>query len=280
LSKDIIASSQPGGWMWHHSPVVACDLSQSQYKGNVYICFSDLRNGTNDRDIWLIKSTNSGNNWSSPLRVNNDSPGHNQELPWISVDRITGYIWILFYDGRNYSNGIYNDAYIARSTDGGSTFQNVKISNNISWTLSQIWNGDYIGITAYNNKVRPVWTASLGYGYSNLYTAIIDTFTIGVRSISSSEPGTFMLYQNYPNPFNPVTTIRYQIKDSRFVTLKVYDVLGKEIATLVNEFQKAGTYETQFPNNQYTINQLASGVYFYRIRAEDYSDTKKLMLLK
>jgi hypothetical protein len=89
-----------------------------------------------------------------------------------------------------------------------------------------------------------------------------------------------MLYQNYPNPFNPVTTIRYQIKDSRFVTLKVYDVLGKEIATLVNEFQKAGTYETQFPNNQYTINQLASGVYFYRIRAEDYSDTKKLMLLK
>jgi hypothetical protein len=193
LSKDIIASSQPGGWMWHHSPVVACDLSQSQYKGNVYICFSDLRNGTNDRDIWLIKSTNSGNNWSSPLRVNNDSPGHNQELPWISVDRITGYIWILFYDGRNYSNGIYNDAYIARSTDGGSTFQNVKISNNISWTLSQIWNGDYIGITAYNNKVRPVWTASLGYGYSNLYTAIIDTFTIGVRSISSSEPDIYAL---------------------------------------------------------------------------------------
>ena len=211
LSSEIIASNQPGGWLWHHSPVIACDLSNSQYSGNVYICFSDLRNGTSDRDIWLIKSTNRGNNWSNPLRVNNDSPGHIQELPWICVDRITGYIWIVFYDSRNYSNNSVYDTYIARSTNGGTSFQNVKVSNANSSTMTQFWLGDYIGITAHNNKVRPVWTTSTGWGYSNLWTAIIDTFTIGIKPITDKVPENFVLYQNYPNPFNPITKIKFDI---------------------------------------------------------------------
>jgi hypothetical protein len=105
-------------------------------------------------------------------------------------------------------------------------------------------------------------------------------FTINVNQISANIPQRFELKQNYPNPFNPSTIIRYQIKDSRFVTLKVYDILGREIETLVNEFQKAGTYETQFPDNQYTINQMASGVYFYKLIAGDFVAVKKMVLMK
>ena len=91
------------------------------------------------------------------------------------------------------------------------------------------------------------------------------------------------LFQNYPNPFNPVTTIKYQIPERGFVTLKVYDVLGNEIETLVNEEKPAGTYEIKW-----NANNLSSGVYFYRLRAVDPStgsgqgfvETKKMVLLR
>ena len=105
-------------------------------------------------------------------------------------------------------------------------------------------------------------------------------FPINVNQISTNIPLSFELKQNYPNPFNPSTIIRYRIKDSRFVTLKVYDILGREIETLVNEFQKAGTHETQFPDNNAIHNQLASGVYFYKLVVGDFVAVKKMILMK
>jgi hypothetical protein len=88
-------------------------------------------------------------------------------------------------------------------------------------------------------------------------------------------PDNFLLFQNFPNPFNPSTIIRYQIPDAGFVTLKVYDVLGYEVTTLVNEFKPAGSYELDFDGSNY-----ASGVYFYKIRAEQFSAVKKMILIK
>jgi hypothetical protein len=275
LNNEITATTQPGGWYYHHSPVVACDLSNSQYSGNVYICFSDLRSGSSDRDIWLIKSTNRGNNWSAPVRVNNDSPGHMQELPWICVDRVTGYIWIVFYDSRNYTNINHYDTYVARSTDGGNTFQNVKVSGSNASTLSYFWNGDYINIVAYNNKVRPIWGSAVTSTACNLWTAIIDTFTIGIQPISNEVPEKFLLYQNYPNPFNPSTNIKYQITDNKFVTLKIFNILGKEVETMVNEKQSPGTYEVSWDGINYP-----SGIYFYKLSAGKFIETKKMVMIK
>jgi hypothetical protein len=85
----------------------------------------------------------------------------------------------------------------------------------------------------------------------------------------------FKLDQNYPNPFNPSTNISFQVPKNSFVTLKVYDILGREIATLVSKKLNAGEYEIPFSNNQ-----LTSGVYFYRIEAEDYVNTKKMFMIK
>ncbi|OGU31992.1 MAG: hypothetical protein A2057_07590 [Ignavibacteria bacterium GWA2_35_9] len=90
-------------------------------------------------------------------------------------------------------------------------------------------------------------------------------------------PGEYELAQNYPNPFNPTTKIKYAVPVIGFVTLKIYDVLGKEIATLVNEEKPAGSYEVEF--NASELN-LTSGVYFYRITTGGFEDTKKLLLLK
>src|SRR5690606_31348063 len=88
-------------------------------------------------------------------------------------------------------------------------------------------------------------------------------------------PGNYNLAQNYPNPFNPVTTIRYSIPENSNVLLKVYDILGNEIAVLVNEEKQAGVYEITFNGSS-----LSSGVYFYKLTAGNFSDTKKLILLK
>ncbi len=86
---------------------------------------------------------------------------------------------------------------------------------------------------------------------------------------------TYELSQNFPNPFNPETVIKYQIPEAGHVTVKVYDMLGREVASLVNETQQKGRYELKF-----NAGQLASGVYIYSIKAGKFSSTKKMMLLK
>ena len=88
-------------------------------------------------------------------------------------------------------------------------------------------------------------------------------------------PNSFDLFQNYPNPFNPSTKIKYLIIKDSFVSLKVFDVLGKEISTLVNEKLSAGEYEVEFDGSR-----LSSGIYFYKIESGDYTEIKKMVLLK
>ncbi|MDI6803819.1 MAG: T9SS type A sorting domain-containing protein, partial [Bacteroidota bacterium] len=88
-------------------------------------------------------------------------------------------------------------------------------------------------------------------------------------------PVEYGLSQNHPNPFNPTTIINYQLPIDSWVTLKVYDVLGREVATLVDEFKDGGYYEATWD-----ATNIPSGVYFYRLQAGTYSDTKKLLLIK
>jgi hypothetical protein len=85
----------------------------------------------------------------------------------------------------------------------------------------------------------------------------------------------FVLYQNYPNPFNPITNIQFRIPNSEFICLKVYDVIGNEIITLVDEYKSAGSYEVEFSGEG-----LSSGVYFFRLQTGSYTETKKMVLLR
>jgi hypothetical protein len=88
-------------------------------------------------------------------------------------------------------------------------------------------------------------------------------------------PEDFILFQNYPNPFNPITKISFQVSDFGFVTLYVYDILGNEVATLINEEKPAGAYEVEF-----NASRLSSGIYFYQLKAAEFVDTKKMIYLK
>jgi len=98
---------------------------------------------------------------------------------------------------------------------------------------------------------------------------------IGINQISSNIPNNFSLKQNYPNPFNPNTIINYQLQKFSNVSLKVYDVLGNEVSTLVNQKQNAGSYEVGF-----NATALSSGIYFYTLKTEGFSETKRMLLVK
>jgi len=94
-------------------------------------------------------------------------------------------------------------------------------------------------------------------------------------------PATFNLSQNYPNPFNPVTSLQYAIGSRQFVTLKVYDLLGREVETLVNEEKPAGEYEVEFnAANLLPKGSLTSGIYFYQLKAGSFAETRKMVLIK
>jgi len=138
-------------------------------------------------------------------------------------------------------------------------------------------------IGTYFFPFDPTWTKHprvrhhlvMGQNLASYINAKMGWTTGAEQTLSASAPLHFGLSQNFPNPFNPVTKITYQLPKESLVTLKIYDVLGNEVATLVNEEQSAGRYQTTFNGSS-----LSSGIYFYRIQAGNFVDTKKLVLLK
>lgn len=166
LDEDIIAGDQYGGWAYdvpglfrcNGLPITCCDISSSQYKGNIYINYSDLKNGSDDADVFIVRSTDGGFTWSNAIRVNDDTEknGKQQFMSWMSVDPVTGNIFVVYYDRRNYDD-LQTDVYLARSTDGGDTFENTKISEEPFTPNKNVFFGDYIGVNAYNNQVACIW---------------------------------------------------------------------------------------------------------------------------
>jgi len=103
---------------------------------------------------------------------------------------------------------------------------------------------------------------------------VVNTVLVSV-DVNENIPADFSLEQNYPNPFNPTTTIKYSLPEKEFVTLKIFDVMGNEVNTVVNEEKLAGTYSVE-----YSASGLASGIYFYQFTTAKYTDTKKFVILK
>jgi hypothetical protein len=116
---------------------------------------------------------------------------------------------------------------------------------------------------------------SYDFSFGYYFTFTSKTIVTGVESEGSQVPVSYSLSQNYPNPFNPTTIIKYQIPNSNNVTLKVYDMLGRQVSVLVDGRMEAGVHEVKFDGSG-----LASGVYFYQLQAADFLATKRLLLIK
>ena len=180
MGKDLIISDQPGGWSFevpglnrtNGMPVTAVDISQGAYRGHLYVNWSDQRNGEDDTDVWLSKSTDGGDTWTAPIRVNDDDPGKHNFLTWLTIDPTTGYVYLVFYDRRNHENES-TDVYLAISKDGGQTFINQKINQQSFSPNRHVFFGDYNHIVAYDGHVRPIWT-QYENGKLSIWTALID----------------------------------------------------------------------------------------------------------
>lgn len=199
----------------------------------------------------LMRTTNGGMNWSQEVYL---TPGYSvHSLKYLSPNKIfiaadAGYIF------RTSNNGMNWDSLAA--PNGNDLYGMSFVNENTGWLVG-IWG------TIYKT------TNGGGQG-----------FTIGVNQISSEIPGKFLLSQNYPNPFNPVTKIVFnvpsnlngQLSDTR---LDIFDVSGKLIETLVNQNLSAGIYEVNW-----NADNFPSGVYFYTLKSNHYSETKRMVLMK
>lgn len=279
LNQDIFVSSIPDGWDYeipgisraNGLPITACDLSGGPHHGTIYINWSDQRNGLNNTDVWLVKSTDGGNSWSSPLKVNNDSGQSQQFFTWMTIDQVSGYIYIVFYDRRNYSNEL-TDVYLAVSRDGGSSFDNHRISKSPFLPSSNVFFGDYTNISAYNGMVRPIWTR-LNNDSLSVWTALIED-KIEIPQVNQTVESNA-----YPNPAKENIAFSFKIKQKSKVHLQVVNNEGKVITTLINnEILSEGMYVKRF--NFRGLN-LASGLYYFDLKVNDNEkQSKKFIITK
>jgi photosystem II stability/assembly factor-like uncharacterized protein len=216
-----------------------------------HIDFSDENTGYATGGFNLMKTTNSGDSWSLiPIIINANSVDF--------INTSTGYI------GGLYIIPDYGSiAAVCKTTNGGLNWKFEYTGLNLNITSILALNSDTCYITGFGGAILRTTTG----GDPN-----------GVHSKANEIAKLYYLFQNYPNPFNPSTKIKFDLPaGDRYtnVSLKVYSVLGNEVTTLVNEQLKAGTYEVEWDASNY-----ASGVYYYKLIATDYTETKKMVLLK
>ena len=251
-------------------PITACDISGGPNNGTIYVNWSDQRNGANDTDIFLSKSIDGGSTWSSPLRVNDDAPGKQQFFSWMTIDQTNGYIYIVFYDRRNYSDN-NTDVFLAYSTDGGATFTNQKISTSPFIPVSSVFMGDYTNITAHNGVIRPIWTR-LDNGQESIWTALLSHNSLITANFNAVENDTNV--QNFPNPVSEECYFSFKLYKESSVSIKIYDLNGKEVYDL--------TKNKTFPMGKHILsmksNLLQSGEYIYVIKTAYYTKSKKMIV--
>ncbi len=186
------------------------------------------------------------NNFDNPVKAKITVEEHDIDNSEVWTDSVTGFYLRMLEPG-NYSFKFQSTGY------NDTTINNIVLDS-------------YFSVTELNVQMTP-------------------TDPVSVETNDTETPYEFELAQNYPNPFNPTTVIGYQLPVNGQVTLKVYDILGREVATLVNEYKPAGIYEVEFSakagsTSGGNASSLTSGIYFYQLRVGNYTDTKTMVLLR
>jgi ligand-binding sensor domain-containing protein len=282
-------------------------LGLAKFNGTIFSIYNSSNSNLPSDFIFSILIDDSNNKWigtseglakfdGSSWTVFNTA---NSGLPYNSIRSLAldtfGRLWIGLYgalvkfDGSTWTvydesnsniplnlgvTSIDTDAY--NSVWMGTVFGGLADFNGIDyWTVynefnSNLPNNDVnaVLIDANNNKWIGTGNGLAVFNEGGVVITHID-------NKNSALPEDFSLEQNYPNPFNPITKIKYSIPSQTFVTIKIYDLLGKELESLVNEEKPAGSYELNF-----NAENLSSGVYFYRLITNKFIETKKLILLK
>ena len=227
-------------------------------------------------DVMFARSTDGGSTWSAPVRVNDD-PGTGA-WQWFGTMSVSpsGRIDAIWLDTRDDPGGYDSSLYCSYSTDTGMTWStNERLSTSfdphVGWP-QQNKMGDYFDMVSDDQGFRLAWAGTFN-GEQDVYFCRKLTPAVGIGE--GAVPAPVALLRSDPNPFRFGSTVRYQVPRDAFVTLKVYDTLGRMVATLVEGEHRAGSYETRLDGRD-----LPSGVYFTRLIAGEFRDTEKVLLVK
>ena len=283
--------------------------------GNVYVAgqsrgsgtaedYATIKYNSSGDSVWVQRYNGTGNlsdgansiavDGSGNVYVTGSSTGSGTDFDYATLKYNSSGIlqWLKRYNGpinsSDYANSIALDGsgnvYVTGQSPGsGLSYDYTTIKYNSS--------GDSVWVKRYNGPANSTDNAnsialdgsgnvfvtgqSEGSGTGTDYATVKYSQSVGINQISSEIPDKFSLSQNYPNPFNPVTKINYELRVTNYAKLVVYDVIGKEVVTLVNEKQSPGTYQVEFD-----AGSLTSGIYFYRLTSGDFTDTRRMMLIK
>lgn len=205
---------------------------------------------------WCHRTTDGGTTWSDRL--------YNFPYPIRTIKFIN--------DGTGFAIGgnVYSEAGgIYSSTNGGLNW-NLDVS-----TSAEMFSMDYKQVTADSIDVWAVGSTGGSTGFTGKVYKGRFGIVVGINNITNSIPDNFVLYQNYPNPFNPSTIINYLLPVSNYVKLTIYDIMGREIITLVNEKQNAGNYKIEW-----NASNNPSGIYIYKLTSGSFTEAKKMILIK
>jgi hypothetical protein len=243
-------------------PYSACDRSTSPYRGNLYVSWADQRNGISNSDVFFIKSNDGGNTWTNAMKINSDSTDRQQFRCAMTVDQTSGFIYIVYYDRRNYSGNDSTDVYLAKSMDGGDHWTDIKINNNGFYNDGNVFDGDYIDIAAHAGIVRPIWTTIDNFS-PGIWTCLYNEPTTGISNISTSNLKTN--FSVNPNPANVIAMLSF----SKEVTLKgiITDASGRKLKSFALNHESEKLID---------IHDLSPGIYF--IKAGE--TTQKLIVEK
>lgn len=259
--QTIVTVAQGATDTTRHSQIIA---SREDIPNNIVALVFERQSGTEYDLYWALRP--SGGTWGTMQW-------------WVLTEENK---WPALYSRKTTGNQIFRSVF-ERSLTGNTQPRSIRYKSfdGIIWPDSEPVSDPSIDVTGQEKPEvadidgnTPVFAYIGGY-LVNVYFDNFNWVPTGVNETSGSIPENYSLEQNYPNPFNPNTIIEYSIPENSFVSLKIYNVLGKEVSTLMNEEKNAGTYEVNF-----NASALSSGVYFYKLEAGNFVQTRKMILMK
>jgi hypothetical protein len=262
--------STDGGVTWSSDTRLTNAANQSRWPcialwGSVlHLVWTDARNGNDD--IYYKKSTNDGATWGPDIRLTTNSTPQIQ--PSIALSYTGGTIVHIVWDDWRHGNS-NREVYYRKSIDAGTNWgPEERLTNS-----GAIIEGTCVAVAF--QTVHIVWSDWRHDNVEIYYKRNPLGNITEIENISSKIPDKYSLHQNFPNPFNPVTNIEFDLPKESFVKLFIYDALGKELSVLVNQNLAAGSYKIDWDASSYS-----SGIYYYKLQASEFTETKKMILLK
>jgi ribosomal protein S11 len=307
ISGGIFISTN-NGTNWTQSSLTVGVSSIAESGNNILVSSNSSGGGiyysSNNGINWSNTSISSGIFW--PLAVNGNDvfagsngvwKSTNNGINWTQTSFNNRLLWSLAANGNIIFAGCIQTYGVYKSTDNGTSWAQTSLNNRVVRSLAVDGDNVYAGTSdngVYVSNDNGMNWVQRNEGLGNatvralhiignyIYAGTVNNGVwkreidqlVGIQSAFSEIPNNYSLSQNYPNPFNPTTAVKYDLPEDGMITLKIHDILGREIYA-INEFKKAGSYSLKFDGSNYS-----SGIYFYRLESGSYIETKKMVLVK